>query len=316
MSTTSGTDGTGTTSGTGGPIALERAPTESDGTRAYGTARGRAPGSGTAPRRTPPGGRLSWALADCWTMTRRELAHWARQPVQLIVGLVFPVMLLLMFGYLIGGGRGVRGDYIDFLVPGMLVLAMAFGLESTMVAVTQDLNKGVIDRFRSMPMANGAVLVGRSVADMLQSAAALAVMAGVGLAVGWRVHGSFWGVVGAVGLLLLLRFAMLWVGIHLAMVAGRPELVQTVQILVWPLGFLSNAFAVPEAMPSWLGPVVEWNPMSATATAVRDLFGGEGGAAATSWAAEHAGLLAVLWPLLLLSVFFPLAVRKFGALSK
>ncbi|MFJ4772328.1 ABC transporter permease [Streptomyces uncialis] len=249
-------------------------------------------------------------------MTRRELAHWARQPVQLIVGLVFPVMLLLMFGYLIGGGRGVRGDYIDFLVPGMLVLAMAFGLESTMVAVTQDLDKGVIDRFRSMPMADGAVLVGRSVADMLQSAAALAVMAGVGLAVGWRVHGSFWGVLGAVGLLLLLRFAMLWVGIHLAMVAGRPEMVQTVQILVWPLGFLSNAFAVPDAMPSWLGPAVEWNPMSATATAVRDLFGGEGGAAATSWAAEHAGLLAVLWPLLLLAVFFPLAVRKFGALGK
>ncbi|MBA2945019.1 ABC transporter permease [Streptomyces himalayensis] len=261
---------------------------------------------------------LGWALADCWTMTRRELAHWGRQPVQVVVGLVFPVMLLLMFGYLIGGGRGVEGDYVDFLVPGMLALTMAFGLESTMLAVTQDLNKGVIDRFRSMPMTNGAVLVGRSAADMLQSALSLALLIGVGYAIGWRPHASFGAFLAAVGLLLLLRFAMLWIGIHLAMVAGRPEMVQAVQILVWPVGFLSNAFATPESMPGWLGAAVEWNPMSATATAVRDLFGSPGaaGSSGASWAAEHAGMLAVAWPLVLVAVFFPLAVRRFGALSK
>ncbi len=258
---------------------------------------------------------VGWALADSWTMTRRELAHWARQPVQVVVGLVFPVMLLLMFGYLVGGGRGVDGDYVDFLVPGMLALTMAFGLESTMLAVTQDLNKGVIDRFRSMPMANGAVLVGRSAADMLQSALSLALMIGVGYAIGWRAHASLGAFLAAVGLLLLLRFAMLWIGIHLAMVAGRPEMVQAVQILVWPVGFLSNAFATPESMPGWLGAAVEWNPMSATATAVRDLFGNPG-AAGSSWAAGHAELLAVVWPLALLAVFFPLAVRRFARLSR
>ncbi|MEU9894326.1 ABC transporter permease [Streptomyces phaeochromogenes] len=249
-------------------------------------------------------------------MTRRELAHWARQPVQIFVGLAFPVMLLLMFGYLMGGGSGISGDYREYLVPGMFALTMAFGLDATMVAVTQDLNKGVIDRFRSMPMTGGAVLVGRSAADMLQSALSLVVLVGVGLAVGWTWHGSFAAFLGALGLLLLLRFAMLWMGIYLAMVAGRPELVVTVQILVWPVSFLSNAFATPESMPGWLGATVEWNPMSATATAVRDLFGNEGGAASTSWAAEHAQLLAVLWPLALVAVFFPLAVRRFGALSK
>ncbi|MEV0211019.1 ABC transporter permease [Streptomyces sp. NPDC050788] len=248
-------------------------------------------------------------LTDCWTMTRRELAHWARQPVQVLVGLVFPVMLLLMFGYLVGGGRGIEGDYVDYLVPGMLALTMAFGLESTMLNVTQDLNKGVVDRFHSLPMANGAVLVGRSAADMLQSALGLLVLVAVGLALGWRAHGSPAAFLGALGLLLLFRFAMLWIGIHLALVAGKPELVQAVQILVWPVGFLSNAFALPDSMPGWLGTVVEWNPMSRTATAVRDLLGGPGGEPGHVWAA-------VLWPLGLLAVFFPLAVRRFARLSR
>ncbi|MFD4429853.1 ABC transporter permease [Nocardia sp. NPDC058497] len=257
---------------------------------------------------------LSWAVADSWTMTRRELAHWARQPVQLVVGLVFPVMLLLMFSYLIGGGRGIDGDFKDYLVPGMLTMTMAFGLESTMLAVTQDLNKGVIDRFRSMPMNSAAVLVGRSIADMLQSAVGLTVMIAVGYAIGWRWHGGVAAFLGAVGLLLLLRFAMLWMGIYLAMVAGKPELVQAVQILVWPVGFLSNAIASPESMPSWLGAVVEWNPMSATATAVRGLFGNPV-AAGDSLAAANAELLAVLWPVALVAVFFPLAVQRFRDLS-
>ncbi|MFB7311518.1 ABC transporter permease [Streptomyces sp. NPDC056192] len=273
-----------------------------------------AVGTGTTGTSAVGATTIGWAVADSWTMTRRELAHWARQPVQIVVGLVFPVMLLLMFNYLVGGGQGVDGDNTEFLVPGMLALTMAFGLESTMLAVTQDLTKGVIDRFRSMPMVSGSVLVGRSVADMLQSVAALAVMIGVGYAVGWRWHDGVAAALGAVGLLLLLRFAMLWIGIQLAMVAGKPEMVQAVQILVWPVGFLSNVFATPESMPGWLGAVVEWNPMSATATAVRDLFGNPGGAGG-SWAAEHAGLLAVVWPVALIAVFFPLAVRRFARLS-
>ncbi|MFI5803773.1 ABC transporter permease [Streptomyces sp. NPDC051561] len=256
-----------------------------------------------------------WLPVDSWTMTRRELAHWARQPVQVVVGLIFPVMLLLMFGYLMGGGRGVEGSYIDFIVPGMLALTMVFGLEATMLAVTQDLNKGVIDRFRSMPMANWAVLVGRSVADMLQSVTGLVVMLGVGYAVGWRWGGGAAGFLGAVGLLLLLRFAMLWIGIQLALIAGKPELVTAVQILVWPVGFLSNAFATPDSMPGWLGASVEWNPLSATATAVRELAGVPG-AVGDSWASQHAGLLALLWPVLLFAVFFPLSVRRFGRLGR
>ncbi|MGW0608799.1 ABC transporter permease [Streptomyces sp. NPDC002640] len=258
---------------------------------------------------------LSWAAADSWTMTRRELSHWARRPGQVVVGLLFPVMMLLMFGFLIGGGRGIDGDFIAYLVPGMLTMTMAFGLDATMTAVTQDLGKGVVDRFRSMPMYSGAVLVGRSIADMLQSVVGLAVLIAVGHALGWRWHNGAAAFLGAVGLLLLLRFAMLWVGIHLALVAGKPEMVQAVQILVWPVTFLSNAIAAPQAMPDWLGFVVEWNPMSATATAVRGLFGNPGGGG-DSWAAAHAELLAVAWPAVLVAVFFPLAVARFRGLSR
>ncbi|MGV9311316.1 ABC transporter permease [Streptomyces sp. NPDC003691] len=261
----------------------------------------------------PAAGPAGLFLSDAWTMTRRELAHWARMPWKIALALVFPVMMLLMFAYLLGGGRGVSGDYLTYLMPGMLALTMAFGLEATMTSVTRDLNKGVIDRFRSLPMADSAVLVGRSAADMLESAAALLVMCAVGLALGWRWDGGPAAFAAAFGLLLLLRFAMLWAGIHLAMVAGRPELVQAVQILVWPVGFLSTAFAAPESMPGWLGAAVEWNPLSATATAARELAGLDTGG---SWAADHAALLAVCWPLVLLAVFFPLAVRRFRRLGR
>ncbi|GAA2062847.1 ABC transporter permease [Streptomyces albiaxialis] len=253
-------------------------------------------------------------LTDSWTMTRRELAHWRRQPVQVAVNLFFPLMMLVMFVYFIGGGMEVE-NYEEYLVPGMFALNMAFGLESTMVALTQDLNKGVIDRFRSIPMSQSAVLVGRSLSDMLESAVGIVVLVLSGLVVGWRAHGSPAEGLAAVGLLLLLRFAMLWAGIFLALVAGRPELVAAVQILVWPVAFFSNVFNSPDTMPAWMGTVAEWNPMSATARAVRELFGNPVWGEGTSWAASHSLLLAVVWPLALLAVFFPLAVRRYRALG-
>lgn len=257
----------------------------------------------------------SYVMADSWTMTRRGLSHWRRQPVQVLVGLAFPVLMLVMFAYFLGGGMGVE-NYREFLVPGMFALTMAFGLESTMVALTQDLTRGVIDRFRSLPMHPSAVLVGRSVLDMLQSALSLLVLLAAGLAIGWRWHGTAAEALAAVGLLLLLRFALLWAGIYLGLVASRPELVQAVQILVWPVAFLSNAFTSPGTMPAWMGAIAEWNPMSATAQAVRELFVNPVWGGGGSWATEHALLLAVAWPLALALVFFTLSVRRYQALGR
>ncbi|GAA3819266.1 ABC transporter permease [Sphaerisporangium flaviroseum] len=263
------------------------------------------------------GSRLRWAIADGWTITRRDLSHWARQPAQVIVGLLFPVMIVLMFGYLFGGGMVIPGggDYREFLMPGMFAMTMVFGIETTFTAVSGDVAKGVTDRFRSMPMASSAVVAGRSAADMLNSVLGLAVMIACGLAVGWRWHEGPGPALMAVGLLLLLRFALLWMGIWLGLVIKSPEAVMAVQILVWPLGFLSNTFASPATMPGWLGAIAEWNPMSATVSAARELFGNPGWGG-DSWAAQHAPLMAVVWPLLLLAVFFPLSVRRYRHLNR
>jgi ABC-type multidrug transport system permease subunit len=261
--------------------------------------------------------RLRWALADGWTVTRRDLTHWARQPVQVIVGLLFPILMVLMFGYLFGGAIAVPGggDYREFLLPGMFAMTMVFGLETTFTAVSTDASRGVTDRFRSMPMAGSAVVVGRCAADMLNSLLALAVMLACGLAVGWQWRNGAGAALLAVGLLLLLRFAVLWIGIYLGLVVGGPEAVVAVQILVWPLGFLSNAFVAPGTMPGWLGTLAEWNPLSATVAATRELFGNPGWGG-DPWVAQHAVVLALVWPVLLTAVFFPLSVRHYRRLNR
>ncbi|MFC3980582.1 ABC transporter permease [Streptosporangium jomthongense] len=260
---------------------------------------------------------VGWAFADTWTITRRDLNHWALRPGTVAIGWIFPVMIALMFGGLFGGAIEVPGGggYFDFLMPGMFAMTVFFGLENTMMAVTTDAAKGVTDRFRSMPMSSLAVVAGRCVADMLNSVVGLAVMVGAGLALGWRWHEGPGPALAAFGLLLLLRFALLWVGILAGLAAGGPESVTAVQILVWPVGFLSNVFVDPATMPFWLGAIAEWNPLSVTAAAVRDLFGTPGFEAG-SWITLNAIPMAVAWPLLLVAVFLPLSVRKYRHLSR
>ncbi|MEE6260241.1 ABC transporter permease [Plantactinospora sonchi] len=270
----------------------------------------------TPPRTVPQ--RLRWALQDGWTVTRRDLAHWARQPAQVVVGLLFPIMVVLMFGYLFGGGMlipGGGGNYREFLMPGMFAMTMLFGIEATYSAVATDVARGVTDRFRAMPMASSAVVLGRSGADMLNSVAGLLVMIGCGLAVGWRWHAGTGAALAALGLLLLLRFALLWVGIYLALLLRHPESVAVLQILVWPVLFLSNAVVSPETMPAWLGVLAEANPLSATTAAVRELFGNPGWGG-DSWLARHALTLAIGWPVLLTGIFLPLSVRRYQRLDR
>ncbi|GAA2168393.1 ABC transporter permease [Actinomadura napierensis] len=275
----------------------------------------------TALPHTPhtPIGRLRWAAADGWTLTARAMAHRVKRPDQLAVSLLFPVVLVLMMGYLFGGQMDVPGgEYRAFIIPGMFAMTMVFGVESTFTAIAVDAARGVSDRFRSMPMAPSAVVVGRGAADMAEALASLTVMALCGLAIGWRVHDGIVPALAGLGLLLLLRFALIWIGVHLGLVARGPESVTMIQMLVWPVGFLSSALAAPSTMPGWLGAVAEWNPMSATVTACRDLFGDPSLAALSgdSWAARHSVLLAVAWPLAITAVFFPLAVRRYRALGR
>ncbi|MDF2838206.1 MAG: multidrug transporter permease [Paenibacillus sp.] len=264
-----------------------------------------------------PAARFRYAITDVWVLTKRELLHWSANPWGMIIGWLFPVMLLLMFGYLFGGAMAVPGggSYFEFLMPGMFAMAMFFGVESTVLAVTTDASKGVTDRFRSLPIHASAVLLGRCLVDMLNSAVGLLVLVATGLLLGWGWHDGLGQAMMAFGLLLLLRFSLLWVGIYIGLHATNPHNVSMVQLLVWPIGFLSNVFVDPATMPAWLGAIAEFNPISATSTAARELFAGPGMRGET-WLSEHAVLLAAGWPILLIAIFLPLAVRSYRRLNR
>ncbi|MBL1076263.1 ABC transporter permease [Nocardia sp. 2] len=263
--------------------------------------------------------RLRWAVADACTVAGRDLAHWRRRPGAVIANtLLFPIMIVLMFGYLLGGAMNVPGggDYREFLLPGMFAMTMVFGIGTTMVAVSSDAARGITDRFRSMPMSASAVVAGRALADMLNSAVALAVLILCGLAIGWEPGRGLGASAAAVGLLLLLRFAFLWIGVYLGLVFhADPEAVTGIRTLEFPIGFLANPFIPIATMPAWLGVIAAWNPLSSTTSAVRELFGNPTGDDG-SWIAEHAMLMAVVWPLALIAVFLPLSIHRYRHLGK
>lgn len=259
---------------------------------------------------------MNWAVTDGWTLTQRYLAHLARRPARLVTVVAFPILMVLIFAYLLGGGMTVPGggSYREFLMPGMFGMTMAFGLSGTMIAVLDDAAKGVTDRFRSLPMAPSAVLTGRVAADLVNAVLALTVLVGCGYAVGWRPHGGLGETLTAFALLLLLRAALVWAGIYLGLLTTDPSMVTLAQTLEFPFGFLSSAFVATTTMSAWLGTVAEWNPLSSTVTAARVLFGNPG-VAGTSWVSTHPVLMATLWPLILLAVFVPLSVRRYGRLG-
>ncbi|WP_328365019.1 ABC transporter permease [Micromonospora zamorensis] len=255
-------------------------------------------------------------LTDSGTLIWRGLARWRRDPGPLIASLGFNILIVLMFAYLFGGALQVPGggSYREFLMPGMYVMTMVFGISLTTIAVADDLERGVTDRLRSMPVSPLAPLVARAVADMLFALVTLAVLLVTGLAIGWRAHGGAGATLAAVGLILLLRFALIWVGIFLGLVTRGQTAVVAVQTLEFPLGFLSNAFVAPSTMPAWLGAVAAWNPLSATVGATRELFGNPGWGG-DSWAAQHYPWLAVLWPIALVAVFLPLSLARYRRLA-
>lgn len=268
--------------------------------------------------------RILEGFFDAGVIAGRDIRHWIARPGGVIVGWLFPVMILMMFGGLFGGAIATPdGDsYFSYVMPGILVMTMFFGLESTMAGVFQDASRGITDRFRTMPIASGAVVGGRCIADMLNSVVGLVVVVIAGYVLGWRWPGGPLPAIQAFGVLMLLRFAVLWVGIYGGLSAGSTESLAAVQILVWPASFLSNIFVDPATMPRWLGAIAAWNPLSATTATIRTLAG-TGMIAAdvpaghvstpgiTTLGLEHSAILAVVWPVVLAMIFFPLAVRRY-----
>jgi ABC-2 type transport system permease protein len=258
------------------------------------------------------------AVADGWVMSGRYMRHVVRAPEEIIIYFTLPIMFVLVFGYVFGSGMEVPGggNYREFLIPGVFVMTMLYGIGATATGISVDVGRGVVDRFRSMPTARSALISGRMTADLARALLESAVLVVCGLLVGWRWHLGVDGLLAAIGLLLLLRLALSCVGVALGLAAPNPDTVATIVFpLAFPLSAISNIFVAPELMPGWLGTISEWNPVSATTTAIRELLGNPG-IGSDSWPAEHALLLAVGWPVVLMAIFGPISVRLYRRLGR
>ncbi|MFJ9636664.1 ABC transporter permease [Streptomyces sp. NPDC101178] len=268
-----------------------------------------------------PSGGMVQSAKDSLVVAKRNLIRMARIPEMLIFGLIQPIMFVVLFTYVFGGSISIGGStdpqlYKEFLMAGIFAQTVTFATAGAGAGIADDMHKGLIDRFRSLPMARGAVLTGRTLADLVQTTLTLVVLAGVALIVGWRAHENIGKVLCGFLLLLLLGYAFSWIGALIGLSVRTPE-AATSGGLIWlfPLTFISNAFVPVTNMPTFLQHVAEWNPFSATVAGARELFGntmpGVPKSVTGAWPMEHPVLASVLWSILIIVVFRTLAVRKY-----
>jgi ABC-2 type transport system permease protein len=223
-------------------------------------------------------------------------------------------MFVLLFAFVFGSSIDVPGSsYREFLVPGIMAQTMVFSSFIVALGLTNDLEKGIVDRLRSLPINRASLLVGRSISSLIHSSIGITVMAVTGLLIGWRVRDGVLHGAAAFGLMLLFGFAMIWVGIWVGSMLSSVEAVNGFMFTVmFPLTFVANTFAPTSNMPSWLRTLAEWNPVSALTQACRELWGNGPAAPSTaSWALQHSALVTVVWALLITAVFAPLALAAF-----
>ena len=263
---------------------------------------------------------MKHAIGDAVVITKRQLLQLARVPELLVFSTIQPVMFVLLFRYVFGGSidTGQPGGYVQLLMPGIFVQTVAFTLAGTASGLAEDMKKGLIDRFRSLPISQSALVIGRTLGDSLLNIVVLAVMGIAGYLVGWRPSSGALSV--AIGFLFLLFFgyALSWVGIYVGLSASDARVVQNVSFLVtFPLTFLSNAFAPTTGMPRALQYFAEWNPVSTMVAACRELFGLENqfGATAGSFPSENPLLTSFIYMLIIMAIFIPISVRKYKRAS-
>jgi ABC-2 type transport system permease protein/oleandomycin transport system permease protein len=250
-------------------------------------------------------GSFRMAISDTLVLSKRNFMRIVRAPDLLLAFTVQPIMFVLLFAYVFGGAIPTPGhSYIDFLIPGILVQTMSFGGFVTAMGIAEDLRKGLIDRFRSLPMARSAVLAGRTLSDIATNTISIAVMLIVGVIIGFGFSTSFLDVVLGILILLLFGYAFSWVFAFIGLTSSSPEAAQSLGfILIFPLTFISSAFVPPETMPAALQWFAEWNPFSITVNAIRALFIGDP-AGNTVWGA-------IAWSIGIAAVFAFLAVTKY-----
>jgi ABC transporter DrrB family efflux protein len=264
-----------------------------------------------------PRGGVAQSAHDSLVVAKRNLLRMMRIPEVVIFGLVQPIMFVVLFSYVFGGSVAVGGslsatDYRNFLMAGIFAQTVTFATAGAGAGIADDMSKGLIDRFRSLPMSRGAVLTGRTLADLVQTALTVVVLACVGLLVGWRIHNGVPKMFGAFALLLLLGYAFSWIGALIGLSVRSPE-AATSGGLIWlfPVTFVSNAFVDSSQMPGWLQPVADWNPFSATVQACRVLFGNPGVSQSDAWPMDHPVWASLIWSVIIIAVFRTWAVRKY-----
>jgi ABC transporter DrrB family efflux protein len=254
------------------------------------------------------------------TIVWRNLVHIRRMPEMLLDVTVQSVMFVLLFAYVFGGSISVPGgaDYKEFLLPGIMAQTMVFSSAVVAMGLTNDLQKGIVDRFKSLPISRSSVLVGRSVSSIIHSSIGIVVMGLTGLLIGWRIRNGVVDAVVPFMLLLMFGFAMVWLGIWVGSLMRSVEAVQGFMFTVmFPLTFVANTFAPTDRMPSWLRFVAEWNPVSSLTQACRELWGnGPSAPAEAAWPLHHPVLTTVGWSILLTAIFAPLAVAAFRRRSR
>ncbi|MFF4834286.1 ABC transporter permease [Streptomyces sp. NPDC001315] len=256
---------------------------------------------------------MSTLAYDGTAMLGRQLQRIRNNPALVILTQTMPVTMLLFFGYVFGSALAMPGaEYRSFLVPGLLVATAANGIMTGMFQAAQDTHRGVTDRFRTLPMSRAAAPLGQAVADLVVTAVGTVPFLLVGLAVGWRVEGSATGAAGALGLLLLFRFACTWVGIFLGLLTRSEEAAGQLGSATFMLPLLSNAYIPTDNLPGWLRTLAEWNPISAVTTALRDLFGNAPVPDGAAWPVAHPVAGSLAWCAVLIAVFAPAAVSRYA----
>ncbi|RPA59005.1 ABC transporter permease [Gordonia oryzae] len=252
-----------------------------------------------------------------WIMVRRNLIHTRRMPEMLSDVTIQPIMFVVLFAFVFGPAisLGVPGvSYKEYLLPGIMGQTIVFTAFIVATGITADLEKGIVDRFRSLPIRRSSVLVGRSVASLIHSSIGIVVMALTGLIIGWRITTSV--AEGAVGfaLVLLFGFGMIWFGVLIGSWLRSVEAVNGFMFsILFPITFVSNAFVPTQNMQPWLRAIAEWNPMSALVQAMRVLWGnGPGAAADAAWPMRHPELATLIWAMILTAIFSPFALRNYA----
>jgi ABC-2 type transport system permease protein len=258
--------------------------------------------------------RFGQALRDIQTMTVRYVLRAARQPDLIIGSVLMPVIFVVLFGYVFGSAIHVPGGhYRTYLLSGLFAQTTLFSASSVAVAVATDMSEGVIDRFRTMPIARSAVLLGRTIATLITGLPSLGVMIGCALLVGWRPDAGLASAVAGFAMLALFGFSMSWIGALLGMIARSPQSADALSMLpAFLLGFVSNVFVPIGGLPAWLRVFAEWNPLSAVVAAARQMFGTPQAATGGSWPLQHPVPVTIGMGVLLLALLIPVTVRRYS----